>query len=206
VGANVGLYACLARARGHFTIAVEPLPSNLKFLYRNLSINELTDVEVFPVGLGARPAVREIFGFSDVASFVQNWNRGAEIHSEMVPISTLDILIGDRFAGQRLFIKMDIEGYEFEALQGAKLILKRTPQPIWMVEILCTNPRTKALNPYYQTIFRTFWANGYRAYIASSGLSEVDEATVESWTKDISKEAPHNFVFCGEELVLDSFR
>jgi hypothetical protein len=48
-----------------------------------------------------------------------------------------------RRQGRRLAFSNDInarrEGHEFEVLQGSQQVLKRAPQPIWMVEITRRN-------------------------------------------------------------------
>src|SRR5437016_5068696 len=36
IGANIGLYTCLAASLGKHVVAIEPMPSNLKVLCRNL--------------------------------------------------------------------------------------------------------------------------------------------------------------------------
>jgi FkbM family methyltransferase len=206
VGANVGLYTCLARARGKPTIAIEPLPSNLNFLYRNLMLNEFRDVEVFPLGIGAKPEIKNIRGFSDIASFVQDWSRSARIRSEPVPVSTLDILIGARFAGQRLFIKMDIEGYEFEALHGALHTLQRMPRPIWMVEIMLENPMAKTVNSNFHRTFDLFWRSGYKSSVALPGLAAVTEDSIDRWTTGKTRQPAYNFVFYDSCLPLHPLR
>src|SRR5882724_9215620 len=40
IGANIGLYSCLAATHGKRVVAIEPMPSNLKFLYSNLVRND----------------------------------------------------------------------------------------------------------------------------------------------------------------------
>src|ERR1700722_14501815 len=55
IGANVGIYSCLAASRGKKTVAIEPLRRNLNYLYRNLWDNQLRNVEVFPMGLAQAP-------------------------------------------------------------------------------------------------------------------------------------------------------
>jgi hypothetical protein len=62
IGANVGLYSCLAASRGKSVIAVEPLAVNLARLYKNLVCNEFLDVEVYPIGLASRPGLKRIYG------------------------------------------------------------------------------------------------------------------------------------------------
>ena len=52
VGANIGFFSCFAAKRGLQVIAVEPHQLNLRLLYRNLRLNNLDRVEVFPIALG----------------------------------------------------------------------------------------------------------------------------------------------------------
>src|SRR5437016_1646842 len=40
IGANIGFYTCLAASHGKHVVAIEPMPGNLKFLYRNLIRND----------------------------------------------------------------------------------------------------------------------------------------------------------------------
>src|SRR4051794_35401716 len=57
VGANVGVYTLLmARCVGSkgLVIACEPDPINVRRLQRNLALNQLTNVRVEPVAVGAR--------------------------------------------------------------------------------------------------------------------------------------------------------
>lgn len=196
VGANVGLYACLARAQGKHVLAVEPLAQNLAFLYRNLRVNDFADVEVFPLGLASRPGLSLIYGFSDIASFVPGWSRAAAARSEEVPLSTLDILLGDRFDDRRLLIKIDVEGFEWDVLAGSGRALSMSPKPTWMVEILLDNPLNDSVNPRFADIFRLFRQHGYSAWQIADTLRPVDEATVAAWVRDRTLSgASANFLF-----------
>jgi methyltransferase FkbM-like protein len=44
--------------------------------------------------------------------------------------------------GSVCLLKIDVEGLEFEVLKGSSQVLKRSPKPIWMVEILPESPMT----------------------------------------------------------------
>ena len=196
IGANVGFYACLARQRGKRVVAIEPLAQNLFFLYRNLTINNFTDVEVFPVGLAGKPGLEVIYGFSDIASFIPGWSRAADSKFEQVALSTLDILMGDRFTGQRLLIKIDVEGFEFEVLKGASRILESSPKPTWIVEVLLRNPLNGMINQHFCDVFRVFWQHGYNSYQIEGTLRLVNEETVEQWMRDKTLgRSSHNFLF-----------
>ena len=62
VGANIGLYTCIARSLGKYVIAIEPQPQNLSCLYANLKNNNWQDTEVFPLGLSNKPGILTLYG------------------------------------------------------------------------------------------------------------------------------------------------
>ena len=77
VGANIGLYTCLARSRGRHTIAIEPQQKNLSILYFNLRENLYNDVEVYPLGLSDQPGITVLYGASGTsASLISGWSGG----------------------------------------------------------------------------------------------------------------------------------
>src|SRR5262245_56418209 len=69
IGANIGLYTCLAAAQRKKVVAVEPLSLNLEILYKNLAGNSFFDVEVFPMGLSNSAGVKRLYGNNTGASF-----------------------------------------------------------------------------------------------------------------------------------------
>jgi len=91
-GANVGYYTCIARSMNVKVLAVEPLWHNLQYIYNNLSVNDWSDVEVFPLGLSDKPGIATLYGVGTAASFIKDWS-GLSTKKRMVPLSTLDILV-----------------------------------------------------------------------------------------------------------------
>jgi FkbM family methyltransferase len=116
IGANVGFYSLLASGlvKTGKVCAFEPLPRNLSYLRRHLELNGIANVEVFPV------AVSNIVGTScfreeDTGLMGQLGADGSQI----VPTTSLDYLVFKQRVAPPDFIKMDIEGAELNALQGA---------------------------------------------------------------------------------------
>lgn len=181
VGANIGYYTCLARRSGAHTIAVEPLRENLDFLYANLQANGWDDVEVYPVGLSSHAGVSTLYGVETGASLVRGWAGTSAALHQLVPISTLDILLGERFRGKRPLIKVDVEGSEYELLLGAGKTLSMVPPPVWIVEIGLTEHHPLGINPNFVATFELFWEAGYRAYTADGKLTPLTPADVSSW-------------------------
>jgi FkbM family methyltransferase len=112
VGANLGYYTCLALHSGKSVIAFEPQKQNLQCLFQNLLVNGWQDgIEVYPVALSRKSGLLTLYGASGPsASLIQNWAGYSPRFHQIVPVSTLDNVLGQRLLNQRLFIKIDVEG------------------------------------------------------------------------------------------------
>ncbi|MCE7979658.1 MAG: FkbM family methyltransferase [Caldilinea sp. CFX5] len=64
VGANIGYYSVFAGQlsgdKGKI-FAIEPAPDNLEFLRQNITLNHLTNVEIFPCAVGNKLTTRTFF-------------------------------------------------------------------------------------------------------------------------------------------------
>jgi FkbM family methyltransferase len=181
VGANYGYFSCLARQAGAHVIAIEPVQSNLEILYRNFVVNDWNDIEVLPLGLAAKPGISTIYGAGTAASMVQRWSGASETWKSPIALSTLDIVLSDRFAGEPLFIKIDVEGVELQVLQGSVKTLARNPAPAWLVEIVLTEHHPAGLNPAFGDVFDLFRAAGYIAFTLGPEARVVTKDDVAQW-------------------------
>lgn len=164
VGANIGFFSCLARQARKHVIAIEPQAANLRYLYMNMMANGWQDVEVFPVGLSKTHGIQYLYGVSSTsASLIPGWASTLQSSKRAIPLSTLDILIGRRFEGKRLFIKIDTEGVEYDVILGAEMILNMTPRPMCLVEITSGAFFPQGQNPHAAKIFERFSRWGYTA-------------------------------------------
>jgi FkbM family methyltransferase len=133
VGAHVGDRAASFRRIGARIVAVEPQPALVTVL--RLLYGRSADVAIEPVAIGRsignislmvnidNPTVSTASSaFVTAASDAPGWD--AQRWSETVPVSvtTLDALIGKH--GRPAFIKIDVEGFEHEALQGLSHAVK----------------------------------------------------------------------------------
>lgn len=185
IGANVGFYTCLARSQGIPSIAFEPEMHNLRTLYRNLALNGFQDTEVWPIGLADGAGLRKIYGAHTGASLVKGWaGISSDNWAQTIPVNTLDNVLGRRFEGKQLFIKLDVEGAEFSVLKGAQRTLHGSPKkPIWLVEITQCLHRPEA-NPNFIATFELFWQNGYEVRTADSQFRLVTPAQVHRWAQN----------------------
>ncbi len=166
-GAHVGYYCLQALNAGKRLIAFEPMPSNLAILLKNISLNGWQDrAEVFPVALSDKPGILEFYGGGMGASLVKGWAGFSSKSSTLVPVSSLDRAIGNRLAGKKIFILVDVEGAEYGLLKGARQLLVSDPKPIWMIELVyaINQPEGRSYNPHYADTLNLFWEAGYEVY------------------------------------------
>ncbi len=127
VGNHVVYYARFMRPRR--TLVLEPNPEAIALLRRNLATNAVQCADLSKVGIGVAAAT----GTYDLVSEGTS-NRGATrlVAAEAGSIQTapLDQLL----EGEVDFMKIDVEGMELEALEGAARIIARS-RPKIMVEV-----------------------------------------------------------------------
>lgn len=112
-GANVGVYTVLvAGACGAHVTAVEPAPAALAALGRNIEANDLNgQVRVVAAALGAAPGRVRMTDGLDTLNRVAGDGDATTREVEMTTLDVLDV--------QPTAIKLDLEGYEAQALAGA---------------------------------------------------------------------------------------
>jgi FkbM family methyltransferase len=116
VGANVGVYTVWAVDCGARVVSVEPINSAVDRLRENLALNGY-EVELYQVALADKSGRVGITTDKGVANHLLIDQDYPEEHSEIVPVMTLDEVIGDRVAAG---VKVDAEGAELLVLEGAK--------------------------------------------------------------------------------------
>lgn len=116
-GANIGYYTILfsqLAPRGH-VYAIEPT-STVEMLKKNLDYHKVRNATICPVALGNRTGVIR-------DGIFRIWGQEAEVAT--YSFLTLDDFV-DRYNITRLdFVKIDVDSYDFEVLQGAERTLAR---------------------------------------------------------------------------------
>jgi len=137
VGANVGLWALLVSKKYSQLqqTLIEPVPINLDFLYGNISLNRI-DARVLPIALGSRPSTTKIFVDPSLLGMATlRESSGPSQHETVI----VQVAKGDDLAlGTVHCILIDVEGFEFEVLQGLRNVLTEN-MPIVIVEIAAEN-------------------------------------------------------------------
>ncbi len=130
IGAHVGYYTLIAARRSGKNgrvICFEPLPENLSFLNQHITINRMGCVSVINKAVGARNGTAKF-------SIAKNRYQGRIANDGQieVEVAALDILWRNEIIPTPNVIKMDIEGAEFDALQGACELLQASHPKIFL--------------------------------------------------------------------------
>ncbi|HTS24423.1 MAG TPA: FkbM family methyltransferase [Bryobacteraceae bacterium] len=142
-GANIGIYTKHALDKGaSLVVAIEMAPESLECLRRNMA-KEVAggQVIVYPKGVWNRDDELQLSVGPDYASTASSvaLDRGGQ--GPKVPLTTIDKLVAELKLPAVDFIKMDIEGAEMEALQGAVETVRRFhPRMAISVEHRPTDP------------------------------------------------------------------
>lgn len=126
IGANIGHHALFMSRYAHWVIAFEPYDPVRKSMIEKLDANNITNVTVLTMALGDVNEERQFFSPPDgnlgMGSFVEEFSE-ANKAAETLTVRRLDDLWPEMDVGEIDFIKLDIEGFEKEALTGARQTL-----------------------------------------------------------------------------------
>lgn len=135
IGANIGYYALLeARLVGDEgrVYAIEPVAQNVELLKKNIELNNYKNVEVFQLAMGNENKTAPIY-LSDkcnCSTFIK-----PKTFVEEVPIKMVTL---DKFLENKPYptlIRMDVEGYEVEIVEGMKKILSLNKPLKLLIEV-----------------------------------------------------------------------
>lgn len=129
VGANAGFFSLLASTKCEQVYAFEPLPSNLRRLGRNLESNGLKNVEVVEKAVGGRDGSATLYVPESDNSGLASLDASVGGKSIEVPVITLDDFVRERELKRVDVMKIDIEGAEAMAFEGATKLLSAADAP-----------------------------------------------------------------------------
>lgn len=127
-GANIGLYT-LRAARNNDTkiFAFEPNPAVFQRLLKNIKSNNYSNVTALPLAIGSMHGkIKLYWDSSTLSAKITEENNQIGNNSVGVEITTLDHIFVKYNVPFIDILKLDVEGYEYEALKGGKHALRKT--------------------------------------------------------------------------------
>jgi len=169
VGANVGSYTVLASGQvGCETIAFEPLPSTFRKLENNLKLNHIQDkVNAHNAGVGStKNTLKFTTDFDTVNHVVTDGEQVAVTEVSVVP---LDEILVDRAP---VLMKIDVEGFEKEVLEGASTMFDKLSLKAIIIEL---NGSGKRYGFSDETVHRSLIHHNFKPYKYQPYLRELTE-------------------------------
>lgn len=152
VGANRGRYSIPAINIEKYkkVYAFEPLSYNLKYLQKNIELNNLNDkIIIFPYALSDKEEKVKIF-YDPMHSGEASMNNSISKikKEEIIDTKKLDNVIGKINPEKVSFIKIDVEGHEYRLLKGGNKFLDNLKRETYlMIEIWKDNKdKEKTIN------------------------------------------------------------
>jgi len=130
VGANIGAYTILASGEiGAKSISIEPIPSTYKNLTDNIIINGIQNkVQALNIGLGSEKKVIKFTKSLDTVNHVAMENEKDTLDVEVDTLDSVTNLTPN-------LIKIDVEGFETEVLNGADNLLSNNELKAIIIEL-----------------------------------------------------------------------
>jgi FkbM family methyltransferase len=184
VGAFHGLLALFFASRAQQVVCFEPNTQNNRRLTENLALNNIKNAQIRKVGVGSKSETLKMVsdplmpGGSSVDAKMadQILHSGAATATEEISIVTLDEEIPKAHLPAPNFIKIDIEGWELEALRGARHTLE-LHKPELFLEMHGDTVREKKRK--VSEIVEFLWDAGYRRILhIESGTPITPETSV----------------------------
>ena len=121
IGANIGYYPLMELeliGKSGKLIAIEPSPSNVELLKKNLSLNGHNDIEVISGAVSDTNGTSKFYlsEFSNLNTFHPTGSGKRFVSGETIDVKTFSVPTLAEKYGVPDLIRMDVEGHEFEIL------------------------------------------------------------------------------------------
>lgn len=186
VGANIGCVTAagsLAVGETGHVYSVEPHPQTYKHLQKTIAINHCTNVTSRNVALGAEVG---IVNFTDERRKDDNNCVSQNAESGIrVPCMTLASLVEEHSISRIAVMKIDVEGFEMQVLQGAQSMLHKVDSIY--IEVL--EHTLQKFGSCSADVIRLLQSHGFRCFYFKDDRSNVvafaQHVALRSWRSEL---------------------
>ncbi len=174
VGANVGTHAVMFGKKvgvDGTVIAFEPESSTRQTLEENIDLNRLSNIEVLPVALGSTDSTQSMFVDTRPGSGKHSLIPVDGYKRIEVEVRTGDSLGETQVGGLPSVVKIDVEGFELEVLEGMEKTLSSDRCRLVMCEVHTRVLRENGHDP--DSVQRMLEAAGFNSFAETPRGTEV---------------------------------
>jgi len=117
------LYFSLKVGEKGIVYAFEPDNENYVYLEKNIKLNNLKNIKSIKAGIGSKNTIAHEMGIKSGVTLKGEDDSNGELGN--IKVYSIDNFISENKINRVDFIKMDIEGWELDALKGAEKCLKQ---------------------------------------------------------------------------------
>jgi FkbM family methyltransferase len=171
IGANIGYYPLMELGLIGETgklLAIEPSPSNIELLKKNLALNGYNDTEVISGAVSDSNGTSTFYlsEFSNLNTFHPTGTGEKFVSGETISVETYTVPVLAEKHGKPDLIRMDVEGHEVEVIKG---MLKAIESGIIKPMIIFETHLTRYNEEHdIKAIINSLFKAGYEAKIVSS--------------------------------------
>ena len=179
IGANIGYFSILAALKYKAQVfAFEPSPRELKRLYRNIALNNCTQIVCYPYGVGAKEETLHL-NLTDYQNPSMNFiTKVPSTGSISVMVKPIDqILNSHNLEGIKL-CKIDVEGFEMEVLKGMENSFNQMRGCHYVVEV--SPEYLRKANATVEQVYDFFEKRAYKPLRGKQNAFQWDEVFVSS--------------------------
>nr|WP_294861464.1 FkbM family methyltransferase [uncultured Fluviicola sp.] len=186
IGANIGqtalnMFKTQQSKRLNPTIyAFEPYPKTFHKLKTNIDLNKNNHIRAFNIGLSNEKGILHMTQHSPSNSGGFRMTQEST-NTISVPVISLDEFVYENHINHIDFIKIDVEGFEIQVIEGARKILE-TFKPILIFEYSLEN--IKAQNGDIQKLLNQLLAMNYKIQ-TKEGVTNLDAILELDYQTDI---------------------
>jgi len=178
IGANTGYYGILSGYIGKGKIksySFEPVKEFCNCLRESIHLDRLEDIiKIFNLALGNKNNKENLYLSGSGSTFNRDFVGKTNPIKRMVEMKKLDDVIREKNLEKPDFIKIDVEGFEYNVLLGAEKVIKGS-LPILFMEIIYSL-NNGFVNKNYKQTLDFIWNLGYKIfYLNDNKLIEVKD-------------------------------
>jgi FkbM family methyltransferase len=181
IGAHMGRYTIISSKRvgaNGKVVAIEAHPSNFEMLNSNIKLNQLTNVTTLNYAVYSKETKIKLYlpdeesGYTMHHSIMSNYvfTKYKDKTGDKLSANTLDYLLQLKGITDVNWVKIDVEGAEFEVLKGAHNVLSNSKDISLLIEVHGKDtyePIIESLRSYnFKIDFEKTYENGEKHIIA----------------------------------------
>ena len=177
IGANIGYFSILAALKYKAQVfAFEPSPRELKRLYRNIALNNCTQIVCYPYGVGAKEETLHL-NLTDFQNPSMNFiTKVPSTYSIPVMVKPIDQILYSQNLESIKLCKIDVEGFEMEVLKGMENSFNQMRGCHYVVEV--SPEYLKKANATVEQIYDFFEKRAYKPLRGKQNFFQWDEVFV----------------------------